>query len=116
MRIHCNSGCSNGYRWCCHCLDRLSTSFFTPEELKEIDNKGPIGWWELVKKTDKSERLPFSGDIETGVKATKLNIISNKLEKGEEISQADTQFLNNYMRDYIEVSRRGTTWGRRLLM
>ena len=92
-------------------LDRLSASFFTPEELKEIDSKGPVGWWELAKKTDKTERLPFSGDIETGVKATKLNIISDKLEKGEEISQADRQFLNNYMRDYIEVSRRGTTWG-----
>lgn len=92
-------------------LDKLSSAYFTPDELKEMDNKGPIGWWELAKKADKSELIPFSGDVEAGVKATKLNIISNKIENGEEISDADKQFLDNYLRNYIEVSRRGTTWG-----
>lgn len=96
---------------CDYDLEQLSNLYFTPEQLKEMDSKGAIGWWELAKKTDKTERLPFAGAVESGVKATKLNIISNKIEKGEEVSEQDKAFLDNYMRAYIETSRRGTTWG-----
>lgn len=96
---------------CDYDLEQLSNLYFTPEQLKEMDSKGAIGWWELAKKTDKTERLPFAGAVESGVKATKLNIISNKIEKGEEVSEQDKAFLDNYMREYIETSRRGTTWG-----
>lgn len=103
---------NNAYvQQCDYDLEQLSNLYFTPEQLKEMDSKGAIGWWELAKKTDKTERLPFTGAVESGVKATKLNIISNKIEKGEEVSEQDKAFLDNYMREYIETSRRGTTWG-----
>lgn len=96
--------------------EQLAKLLFTPEELEEIDSKGPMGWMEYRGRNffTTTDAIPFVGLGARAVEANKVISISDKLDKGEEVSPQDKEFMTDYLRKQIEANRRGLSWSSKI--
>jgi len=91
--------------------EQLAHLLFSPEELKMIDAQGKMGWVEYrTRFVTPKDYLP-GGILKQGADATRLLMISNKIENGETVSDADKEYMFKELRKQVEVSRRGLNWG-----
>lgn len=93
--------------------EQLAHILFTPEELKAIDSQGKMGWVEYRTRFVTPKDYVPGGMLKQGYDSARLLNISNKIEKGEEVSDADKKFMYDELRKQVEVSRRGLNWGAR---
>lgn len=93
--------------------EQLAHILFTPEELQEIDSQGKMGWVEYrTRFITPKDYLP-GGMLKQGYDSARLLNISKKLENGEDVSDADKDFMYSELRKQVEISRRGLNWGAR---
>ena len=95
-----------------HQTEQLANMLFTKEELDNIEKQGEIGWVEYRNRgfVGWSDILPLVGTAKQAYQAGKTLAIAKKLEKGEEISDADKSYMRDYLRNYVELSKRGMSW------
>lgn len=70
----------------------------------------PIGFGETGDFTSWSEIIPGGGFVQ-GYDALEILSISEKLKKGELVSDADSKKLNDYVDNVVEMDVRGMTFG-----
>lgn len=92
--------------------EQLANMLFTQDELKAIEQQGEIGWVEYRSRgfVGWSDIMPVVGTAKQAYKAGKTYTIAKKLENGEEISDADKAYMKDYLRNYVELSKRGMSW------
>jgi len=92
--------------------EQLANMLFTQDELKAIEQQGGIGWVEYRSRgfVGWSDIMPVVGTAKQAYKAGKTYTIAKKLENGEEISDADKAYMKDYLRNYVELSKRGMSW------
>jgi len=82
----------------------------TPEQQREWDFEGKMGWWEYAGKT--KGRDFYYGDI---IETTKLWNLKGRLEKDEyateEAKQSDMADLKDFILEQEEMSARGMSIG-----
>lgn len=91
--------------------EKLAGVLFTPDELEELKNKGPIKWYEYKKFLDFGDIMPVSQGIGNAKDAINLSIIAKKMQAGEEVSEKQQAFMTEYMKRQTEMSLRGFKWG-----
>lgn len=92
--------------------EQLANMLFTQDELKAIEQQGEIGWVEYRSRgfVGWSDIMPVVGTAKQAYKAGKTYTIAKKLENGEEVSDADKAYMKEYLRNYVELSKRGMSW------
>ena len=95
-----------------HDTEQLANILFTKEELQALRNKGSMGWVEYRQRNyyNWSDLIPIGGDWIKKQKATNVQKIAERIEKGEEVSEADRAKMTNYLKDYVELQVRGMSW------
>lgn len=91
--------------------EQLAHMLFSPEELEAIDSQGKMGWVEYRNRfVTPKDYVPF-GVLKQGTDAARLITIANKLENGEDVTDADKEYMYSQLRKQVEISRRGLNWG-----
>ena len=82
--------------------EQLANLLFTPEEYNNVKQKGNIGWWEYTTKFVSPKEWVPMGAVKQGADAGRLLLISNKLEKGEDVSDSDKEFMYNELKNMLK--------------
>ena len=92
--------------------EQLANILFTAEEKQALKNKGAMGWVEYRQRGyyNWSDLIPIGGDWIKKNKATDVQKIAERIEKGEEVSEADRAKMTSYLKDYVELQIRGMSW------
>ena len=90
-------------------MDLLASTRFTPDQLATFKSN-PISFWEGFTKLKGKQVVP-GGGIKSGIDALGIADIAKRKERGEELTPADTQKLNDFLDHEVELNQRGFTWG-----
>ena len=83
----------------------------SPEKIKEWENKGAMTALEVWNKKNKNELIPYMGTWKEGTKAFKIKGISDKLNKGVNISPEERKMFDDFVLDMAEIQTRGYSFG-----
>jgi len=90
--------------------EALAQSRYSQEQISEIRNKGPIGFWEARNFLDYEDVLPGGGLFQAFDTGVILNA-GKKLEAGEELSVNEQATLDDFIDKNIEMNLRGMKVG-----
>ncbi|MBQ1988595.1 MAG: hypothetical protein II234_01660, partial [Clostridia bacterium] len=92
--------------------DLLTNMLFTQDEIKAMEQQGKMGWVEYRSRgfVGWSDITPVLGTVKQVYQSGKALSIAKKLEKGEDISDADKAYMKDYLRNYVECQKRGLSW------
>lgn len=91
-------------------LEKLNVA--TPEEIEEWKSLGAMGIAEAWEKNNKWKAfLPYVNTTKDAADAITASVLLNRVKKGEELTEKQTEILVDYLRDLKELQVRGFTFG-----
>lgn len=90
--------------------NQLAESRFSPDQLQEMEDQGPIGFIEAYDFLDFNQVLP-GGGFSQAADSFGLLGIAKKMEAGEELDDSETQKMNEYIDKEVTMHKRGLSVG-----
>lgn len=90
-------------------MEQIAKTRFTPEQIEGFKNN-PIGFLDSFKYLRKQDVIPLGG-VKTAYDLFDVNSIAKKMEKGEPLSEGETEKINGFIDREVEMSLRGFSIG-----
>lgn len=86
-------------------------NLISPDRIEEWNKKGKMSALEVWNKKDANELVPYMATWKQGTKSLNLKNISERMARGEVISNQEKKQLENFVLDMAEIQTRGYTFG-----
>lgn len=90
-------------------MEVLARTRFTPEKISSFKDN-PITFWQAGDYLRPQDVLP-GGGLKTAYDIGSIALIAGKMEKGEQLSEGETETINKYIDREVEMSMRGFSVG-----
>lgn len=89
---------------------KIASSIFTTSEIEALKHKGPIGFFEAIRRFGTKEALelvPYAGSIMGAASSADVLNIFEKKNRGEVLTTEEENKLNSYIKNMAELELRG---------